>query len=643
MEGLQSGQQEKNMIHLPEQFVNRMRKMLGEEELRAFLSSYDRPMARGLRVNPLKCPETQGRWLTDLVKLYDLRTVPWAVPYGYYYAEDLRPGRSPLHEAGLFYIQEPSAMAVAALSELVSDACGRAGDFGSPSVPETEICAIPADSDSFLQEDLQRLMRREEFCQGEKVLDLCAAPGGKTTMLASAMRGRGLLVANEIDAGRARILSQNVERMGITNALVLNESPEELADRFPAFFDRVLVDAPCSGEGMFRREEQALSMWSEENIARCAARQAQILDCAAGMVKSGGFLIYSTCTFAPEEDEGSVAGFLGRHPEFSVVNVPALLGEERMRAWGFDTGKPEWAGMRFDAAAIAADEREDADGAKGLSRFADPDGEGTRSLNPDGEAPPCAGLAGTIRLWPHRLQGEGHFVAVLQKEGMRSLEAVPAGAGMGTLPSGSGSAAGRSAAGAGRGPESRTGRRAAQTDADDSWVSAEGRAGRGDSFRSSDRRDGKENASDKEVSAFLSAFYAENITADLPGRLARESGSGLVRFGDALWLMPYRDEISTEGLRVLRPGLQFGTVRKGRFEPDHALAMALHPGEAARVLDLAAGAPEASAFLRGESMPCDAALKGWTLVAIGGISAGWGKASGGILKNHYPKGLRRPY
>ena len=603
MEGLQSGQQEKNMIHLPEQFVNRMRKMLGEEELRAFLSSYDRPMARGLRVNPLKCPETQDRWLTDLVKLHDLRTVPWAVPYGYYYAEELRPGRSPLHEAGLFYIQEPSAMAAAALSELVSDADGRAGDFGSPSVPETEICAIPADSDSFLQEDLQRLMRREEFCQGEKVLDLCAAPGGKTTMLAAAMRGRGLLVANEIDAGRARILSQNVERMGITNALVLNESPEGLADRFPAFFDRVLVDAPCSGEGMFRREEQALSMWSEANIARCAARQAQILDCAAGMVKSGGFLIYSTCTFSPEEDEGSIAGFLGRHPEFSVVNVPALLGEERMRAWGFDTGRPEWAGMRpFDA-----------------------------------------GLAGTIRLWPHRLKGEGHFIAVLQKEGMRSLEAVPAGAGMGTLPSGSGSAAGRSAAGAGRGPESRTGRRAAQTGADDSWVSAEGRAGRGDSFRSSDRRDGKKNASDKEVSALLSAFCAENITADLPGRVARESGSGLVRFGDALWLMPYRDEISTEGLRVLRPGLQLGTVRKGRFEPDHALAMALHPGEAARVLDLAAGAPEASAFLRGESLPCDAALKGWTLVAIGGISAGWGKASGGILKNHYPKGLRRPY
>ena len=151
---------------------------------------------------------------------------------------------------------------------------------------------------------------------GERILDLCAAPGGKTTQLAAAMRGEGLLVSNEIHPGRAKILSSNVERMGIPNAVVVNETPRRLAERFPAFFDRIVVDAPCSGEGMFRKEEQALLQWSPENVAMCAARQQEILEEAARMLRPGGILVYSTCTFAPEEDEGSAAAFLSRHPEF---------------------------------------------------------------------------------------------------------------------------------------------------------------------------------------------------------------------------------------------------------------------------------------------------------------------------------------
>ena len=188
---------------------------------------------------------------------------------------------------------------------------------------------------------------------GERVLDLCAAPGGKTTHLAGRMRGEGLLVANEIHAGRAAILAQSIERMGVQNCIVCNETPDRLAQRFQAFFDCIVVDAPCSGEGMFRKEEAAITDWSEENVAMCARRQGEILDCAAKMLRPGGHLVYSTCTFAPQEDEEAVEAFLARHPEFQAEPVDT--------PW-FQESRP-----------------------------------------------------GMYRLWPHKLLGEGHFAAVLRK------------------------------------------------------------------------------------------------------------------------------------------------------------------------------------------------------------------------------------
>ena len=172
---------------------------------------------------------------------------------------------------------------------------------------------------------------------GERVLDLCAAPGGKTTHLASSMGGQGLLVSNEIHPVRAKILSSNVERMGIPNCVVVNEKPEALAQRFSGFFDRIVVDAPCSGEGMFRKEEQAAEQWSEKNVRMCAGRQQEILSAAAGMLRPGGILVYSTCTFAPEENEGSVSAFLDSHPEFSVKKVSAseswILAKRQAMEW----------------------------------------------------------------------------------------------------------------------------------------------------------------------------------------------------------------------------------------------------------------------------------------------------------------------
>ena len=167
---------------------------------------------------------------------------------------------------------------------------------------------------------------------GDRVLDLCAAPGGKTTHIASRLKGKGFLLSNEIHPARAKILSQNVERMGVQNAVVTNEAPERLSPRFPEFFDKIVVDAPCSGEGMFRKDPQAADQWSPDHVAMCAARQGDILDQAAGMLKPGGRMVYSTCTFAPEENEGTVLHFLERHPDFEVE---AVNGYE-----GFDCGKP---------------------------------------------------------------------------------------------------------------------------------------------------------------------------------------------------------------------------------------------------------------------------------------------------------------
>ncbi len=285
---------------LPEAFLNRMKAQLGQE-YPAFLQSLERPRAVALRVNPLKCH--------DLHLPFMGQPVPWE-PLGYYYDPEARPGLHPYHEAGVYYLQEASAMAPVALLD-----------------PQP----------------------------GEKVLDLCAAPGGKSTQIAGRMQGRGFLLCNEYVFNRAKILAQNIERLGIANAVVVNSAPERLSPQLPEFFDRILVDAPCSGEGMFRKEEAAITDWSQETVEMCARRQQGILQEAAKMLRPGGRLVYSTCTFAPEENEGVIRAFLAEHPDFEPVDV---------------------------------------------------------------EAPWFAkGELGSFRLWPHKLLGEGHFAAVLRKKG----------------------------------------------------------------------------------------------------------------------------------------------------------------------------------------------------------------------------------
>ena len=428
---------------LPEAFLKRIHTQLGEE-YEDFLRSLERPRAVALRFNPLKGEVPQLPFVGQ--------PVPWE-PMGYYYDPDSRPGLHLYHEAGVYYLQEASAMAPVALLD-----------------PQP----------------------------GERICDLCAAPGGKTTQIAGRMMGEGFLLCNEYSPKRAKILSRNIERMAVANALVTNEPTEVLASRFPGFFHRVLVDAPCSGEGMFRKEEAAVEDWSQEAVEMCARRQQEILNNAARMVAPGGRLVYSTCTFAPEEDEGVVAEFLARHPEFSPESVEA-----------------PW----FQAVEN-----------------------------------------GGYRLWPHKLLGEGHFAAVLKKNGGEE-ERVPASA-AGKLPK--------------------------------EWTE-----------------------------------FARALEIRLPAGKA-------VAFGANLYWAP--EELpELAGLRVLRPGLELGEVKKGRFQPAHALALWLKDcGNTAR---FAPESPELARYLHGDVIPCT--QKGWCLVMAGDYSIGWGKGDGNCLKNHYPKGLRR--
>ena len=428
---------------LPQAFLNRIEGQLGKEYPH-FLESLERPRAVALRFNPLKGEAPRLPFAQE--------SVPWE-PMGYYYDPDSRPGLHPYHEAGVYYLQEASAMVPVALLD-----------------PQP----------------------------GETVLDLCAAPGGKTTQIAGRMAGKGLLICNEINPKRAKILGKNIERMGVSNALVLNEHPQNLAKKCIGFFDRVLVDAPCSGEGMFRKEEAAVTDWSEETVSMCAARQAEILDSAASMVKPGGLLVYSTCTFAPQENEEAVESFLTRHPEFSAEEVSA--------PWFTQAGK------------------------------------------------------GMFRLWPHKLKGEGHFAAVLRKQ------------------------------------------------------------------------DGEEEAP---------ADLKENKLPKAWEDFSRENGISLpegkaLLFGQTLYWVP-ENTPDLKGLRVIRPGLELGELKKDRFEPAHALALWLKTAK--NTLSYPADSKEIAAYMNGQTLPCS--KKGWTLVQTDGYSIGWGKADGNVLKNHYPKGLRR--
>ncbi len=299
----------------PSLFVARMRAWLGDEAA-PFFQALGAPET-GLRLNPRRGA------LAELRKRlpWSVTEVPWCPEGVWLQEEGASPGPHPYHTAGVFYVQDPSAMAAAVLLD-----------------PRP----------------------------GEWILDLAAAPGGKSTHIAARMGDEGVLVANDPSRRRAPLLAMNLERMGVTQALVTHASPAQLAEQWPALFDAVLVDAPCSGEGTFAKDPRAVKAWSLRTLARYAARQREILFNAARLVRPGGRILYCTCTFSPEEDEGVIAAFLEHTPGFRLAELPALPG--------MSPGRPEWI-----------------DGPSILQR------------------------AG--RFWPHRGPGHGHFYALLEREG----------------------------------------------------------------------------------------------------------------------------------------------------------------------------------------------------------------------------------
>ena len=451
------------MAELPEGFEEKYRQLLGDEA-DAFIESFDKPVVKAFRQNPLKAN----------MDLYDTKAdgkVPWG-KWGNFGAVK---GHSVDHTTGVIYSQEPSAQLV--------------GELAHPK-------------------------------PGERVLDLAAAPGGKTTHLASFMEQKGLLVSNEIFRKRAAILSENVERFGIQNAIVTNHSPQELSPKFPQYFDKIVLDAPCSGEGMFRKDPAAIKYWHEHYPEENAAHQREILEEAVKMLKPGGQLVYSTCTFAPEEDERIIAWLINERPDLEIVDADKYEG--------MDDGKPEWA-----------------------------DG------NPD--------LKKTARLFPHHSDGEGHFMAKLISN---------------------------------------------QTDED--YVSKEPKLAK--SNLTKDQRE------------LWQAFRAD-FMPDYDPEL-------LIAFGDQIYAAPEGTPDLT-GLQVMRVGVHLGTLKKKRFEPSLALALALHPDQFTRRYELTD--EEWAQYVHGDTFMIrdrDQYQNGWYLLEIGGNGTGFGKLVDGQMKNFYPKGLR---
>ncbi|MBS4878128.1 MAG: RsmB/NOP family class I SAM-dependent RNA methyltransferase [Acutalibacteraceae bacterium] len=291
-------------FELPLEFENRMRGMLGGE-YEAFRAEYEKPHRRGIRLNTLKC---DAQTLAETLP-FPLVPSPFS-PLSYYAPADARMAAYPLYHAGAFYSQEPSASSAVTLLD-----------------PQP----------------------------GERVLDLCAAPGGKSTQIAALTQDRGLLWSNEVVRSRASVLASNLERMGVKNAVVSSVYPDVLAEKLAGYFDRVLVDAPCSGEGMFRRDPAAVQEWSPAHVETCAVRQLAILKSAARCVRAGGVLVYSTCTFSAEENEGVVRAFLAENPGF-VLEKPAVsfgrpaYGLDAVRIFPMDGGEGHFA-ARFRYAA----------------------------------------------------------------------------------------------------------------------------------------------------------------------------------------------------------------------------------------------------------------------------------------------------
>ena len=453
---------------LPETFVLRMKELLGSE-YEAFSDSYEEKTYAGLRMNTLKITLEEYLELTGQT----LEPVSWC-PTGFYYSGSREYSKNPLYHAGLYYIQEPSAM------------------FPAQVLPVSP---------------------------GDIILDMCAAPGGKSTALAAKLQGTGLLVSNDISASRAKALLKNIEASGVRNSIVLTEDPKNLAGPFEGCFDKILIDAPCSGEGMFRKEPSMMKAWEKNGPEFFSKLQREIVDSGIRMLKAGGMMVYSTCTFSVEENEGTLQYILENYPDMHVVPI-GQDGE------GLASAHPEW-----------VDGFEEIRHAK--------------------------------RLWPHYLKGEGHFTALLKKDGEPSE----------TL-----------------------------------WA--------------------EETGNIKELPEEFAGFLRESgVRLDFePSRLMLQ--------GDHLSYLPEHAPALGK-LRRMRTGWYLGDIRKKRFEPSGFFARGLEPSECSHWIDLELSDARVIKYLKCETLEVSPELpNGWYIVGVCGHSLGWGKVSGGTLKNKYPSGWR---
>ena len=509
------------MTDLPERFLKTMQELLGEE-YPSFLASFEDRRRYGLRVNTSKITKEEF----ERIAPFHLTPIPW-IKNGYYYEKEDDPAGHPFYAAGLYYLQEPSAM--------------------------TPASRLPVEP-------------------GDRVLDLCAAPGGKATAMAADLKGRGQLVANDINTARARALLRNLELFGIRNSFVTNEPPYILAEKFPEYFDKVMVDAPCSGEGMFRKNPAVAEAWLEKGPEYFSALQKEIILYAADMLKPGGTMFYSTCTFSPLENEAVITWLLENRPEMRLIPMEDYEG--------FSEGFISFREERFH---------------------------------------PSCRLA--RRIWPHRMGGEGHFLALLAKDEDRGKK--------NDLPAeeqwdNSGGPAGS---------EEKIGK-----------TRKKGRKkGPGRSAREHDPRPGKEQRK------ILDEFFSL-----LKGPMESWSDYEWIEIrGDKVYYVPERSYQDKE-IHFLRNGVYLGDLKKNRFEPSQPFALILSKDTFSSCLNFSGDDERLNAYLRGETLTVDDLLmsgedggerktmkKGWRLILAEGYPLGFGKLSGNIVKNKYPAGWRR--
>ena len=446
---------------LPERFKSRMAEMLGEEYQR-FEDALAEPNVRGIRINTTKIS------VGDFLDKTSLALSPIGYANDGFIPESADGiGKSAEHHAGMFYVQDPGAMAT---------------------------------------------VKALDIKRGWRVLDACAAPGGKASQLASAIGDEGFLLANEYVPKRAKIIVSNFERLGIRNAMVTSLDTAKLTKMYDSYFDLVLCDAPCSGEGMFRKYDEAITEWSEENVRLCAERQGEILDNLAGLVRGGGYLLYSTCTYSCEENEGTVKDFLDKHPNFSLCEVKEEL----------------------------------------------------KCATADG----LFGLTEARRFYPHLTKGEGQFIALLKKD-----------ENSGNLPT------------------------ILYKESVKSLL--------------------------KEEIVAAEKFISDNLTERPKGKI--------IKWGEQLVLLPHG--MSLPPYSVFMPGVSLGEVKKGNFFPHHQFFSA-YGSLFKRKEDLKRDDIRVQKYLRGEEIEATSVENGWCCVTYEGVALGGGKASGGRIKNHYPKGLR---